>query len=69
MKSIIIPAYNEGMRIKRVLENLIDEFPEEEIIVVCDGEDNSEDIIKSSLLGTQISDFLILVVVWARAGH
>ncbi len=47
MKSIIIPAYNEETRIKRVIENLIEEFPGQEIIVVCDGEDNSDNIIKS----------------------
>jgi glycosyltransferase involved in cell wall biosynthesis len=47
MKSIIIPAYNEETRIKRAIENLIDGFPGQEIIVVCDGEDNSDDIIKS----------------------
>jgi glycosyltransferase involved in cell wall biosynthesis len=47
MKSIIIPAYNEETRIKRAIENLIEGFPDQEIIVVCDGEDNSDDIIKS----------------------
>ena len=47
MKSIIIPAYNEETRIKRAIENLIEGFPGQEIIVVCDGEDNSDDIIKS----------------------
>lgn len=47
MKSIIIPAYNEGARIKGVIENLINEFPGQEIIVICDGEDNSDIIIES----------------------
>ena len=47
MKSIIIPAYNEETRIKRAIENLIEGFPGQEIIVICDGEDNSDDIIKS----------------------
>lgn len=47
MKSIIIPAYNEELRIKQVIENLIDEFPGQEIIVVCDGNDNSDNIAKS----------------------
>jgi glycosyltransferase involved in cell wall biosynthesis len=47
MKSIIIPVYNEETRIKRTIENLIEGFPGQEIIVVCDGEDNSDDIIKS----------------------
>ncbi len=47
MKSIIIPAFNEETRIKRAIENLIEGFPGQEIIVVCDGEDNSDDIIKS----------------------
>ncbi len=47
MKSIIIPAYNEEMRIKRVIGNLVDEFPGQEIIVVCDGDDNSCNIVNS----------------------
>jgi glycosyltransferase involved in cell wall biosynthesis len=47
MKSIIIPAYNEELRIKQVIINLIGEFPGQEIIVVCDGNDNSDNIVKS----------------------
>ena len=47
MKSIIIPAYNEELRIKQVIIDLIDGFPEQEIIVVCDGNDNSDNIVKS----------------------
>jgi glycosyltransferase involved in cell wall biosynthesis len=47
MKSIIIPAYNEELRIKQVIRDLIDEFPGQEIIVVCDGNDNSDNIVKS----------------------
>src|SRR5664280_640321 len=40
MKSIIIPAYNEERRIKRTIENLIDGFPGQEIIVVCDADES-----------------------------
>jgi glycosyltransferase involved in cell wall biosynthesis len=47
MKSIIIPAYNEELRIKQVILDLMDEFPGQEIIVVCDGNDNSDSIVKS----------------------
>jgi glycosyltransferase involved in cell wall biosynthesis len=47
MKSIIIPAYNEELRIKQVIIDLIEEFPGQEIIVVCDGKDNSDEIIKN----------------------
>jgi dolichol-phosphate mannosyltransferase len=47
MKSIIIPAYNEELRISQVIWDLIDEFPGQEIIVVCDGNDNSDNIVKS----------------------
>jgi glycosyltransferase involved in cell wall biosynthesis len=51
MKSIIIPAYNEELRIKQVIGDLIDEFPGQEIIVVCDGTDNSDNIVKSFSFG------------------
>lgn len=44
-KSIIIPAYNEESRIKMVLESLVRAFPYQEIIVVCDGQDNSQNIV------------------------
>jgi glycosyltransferase involved in cell wall biosynthesis len=45
--SIIIPAYNEEERIKGTIDNLVREFPGQEIIVVCDGADKSRDIVKS----------------------
>lgn len=45
MNSIIVPAYNEELRIKKVIECLIDEFPGQEIIVVCDGQDDTPKII------------------------
>lgn len=35
--SIIIPMYNEEARIRRVLENIVNEFKDEQIIVVDDG--------------------------------
>ena len=41
--SIIIPAYNEENRIGRLLSNLTD--TEAEFIFVCDGNDNTPDII------------------------
>jgi glycosyltransferase involved in cell wall biosynthesis len=44
-KSIIIPAYNEESRIKQVVLNLVNDFPGQEIIVVCDGQDNSRIIV------------------------
>ncbi len=44
--SIIIPAYNEEERIRGTIDNLVREFPGQEIIVVCDGADNSKDIVK-----------------------
>lgn len=46
MYSIIIPAYNEADRIKSVLRSYIAEFPEQEIIVVFDGQDNTPDIVE-----------------------
>ena len=51
MKSIIIRAYNEELRIKQVIRDLIDEFPGQEIIVICDGNDNSDNIVKSFSFG------------------
>jgi len=46
-KSIIIPAYNEEKRIKLTIKNLLMEFPGQEIIVVCDGQDHSVDIVNN----------------------
>ena len=44
--SLIIPAYNEGGRIEAVLSNYANYFPEQEIIVVCNGcIDNTPDIV------------------------
>lgn len=44
--SIIIPSYNEERRIKDVILRYLDEFPGHEFIVVCDGKDNTKNIIK-----------------------
>lgn len=46
-RSIIIPAYNEEKRIKFTIKNLLMEFPGQEIIVVCDGQDHSVDIVNN----------------------
>ena len=35
--SIVIPAYNEEARIETVLSNYCDHFPDQEIVVVCNG--------------------------------
>lgn len=46
-QSIIIPAYNEQARIGTVLANYCGHFPNEEIIVVCNGcSDNTPDIVR-----------------------
>ena len=34
---IIIPAYNESLNIERVVDNLIENYPEYEYLVVNDG--------------------------------
>ncbi|AET64478.1 Glycosyl transferase, family 2 [Methanothrix harundinacea 6Ac] len=47
MNSIIIPAYNEESRITAVLLHLSEEFPGQEIIVVCDGVDGTKDIVEN----------------------
>jgi glycosyltransferase involved in cell wall biosynthesis len=44
--SLIIPAYNEEDRIKTVLSNYATNFPAAEIIVVCDGTDNTKKIVR-----------------------
>jgi glycosyltransferase involved in cell wall biosynthesis len=45
--SIIIPAYNEELRIENVVLKYCSFFPDEEIIVVCNGcEDNTPDIVR-----------------------
>lgn len=43
---VIIPAYNEESRIERVLTKYCSHFPNWEIIVVCDGVDNSPNIVR-----------------------
>jgi dolichol-phosphate mannosyltransferase len=45
MLSIIIPSYNEEARIKNVVLSYAQEFPGQEIIVVCDGDDHTKEII------------------------
>ena len=46
--SIVIPAYNEEARIESVVVNICDQFPEQEIIVVCNGcVDNTHDILNT----------------------
>lgn len=44
--SIIIPAYNEECRIENVILGYLSEFPGHEFIVVCDGKDNTKNIIR-----------------------
>jgi glycosyltransferase involved in cell wall biosynthesis len=46
-QSIIIPAYNEQERIGETIKKLIEGFPGQEILVVCDGQDNSKKIVKN----------------------
>ena len=43
--SLIVPAYNEEDRIEAVLLKYANSFPSAEIIVVCDGTDNTKDIV------------------------
>jgi len=50
MISIIIPAYNEEKRIGKTLDNYKGFFKNSEIIVVCDGQDNTAEIAKSKKL-------------------
>ena len=46
--SLVIPAYNEEARIESVVKNICDQFPGQEIIVVCNGcIDNTADLLNS----------------------
>lgn len=51
MYSIIMPAYNEADRIKAVLESYVAEFAGQELIVVCDGFDNTRRIVEETAKG------------------
>ena len=44
--SLVIPAYNEEERIETVLSNYLNHFKDQEIIVVCDGSDNTPSIVE-----------------------
>lgn len=46
MDSIIIPAYNEELRIKSVVISLSEHLPGKEIVVVCDGVDSTKNIVE-----------------------
>ena len=44
---VIIPAYNEALNIARVVDNLIENYPQYDYIVVNDGStDRSLEIVK-----------------------
>ncbi|MDO9518202.1 MAG: glycosyltransferase family 2 protein [Methanosarcinaceae archaeon] len=45
--SLVIPAYNEEKRIATMLSQYCNHFPDSEIIVVCDGTDNTLNIVRS----------------------
>lgn len=57
-QSIIIPAYNEQERIGNTIKKLIEGFPEHEVLVVCDGQDNSEKIVK--ILSSKFANIRLL---------
>jgi dolichol-phosphate mannosyltransferase len=57
--SLIIPAYNEESRIESVVKNICDQFPGQEIIVVCNGcIDNTHHILNA--LRSRYSNMQIL---------
>jgi len=43
--SLVIPAYNEEDRIETALSNYYNPFQDQEIIIVCDGTDNTRNIV------------------------
>jgi len=44
--SLVIPAYNEEDKIETTLSNYSNLFQDQEIIVVCDGTDNTQNIVR-----------------------
>lgn len=48
--SIVIPAYNEEDRIRSVINRYCNFFPGSEVIVVCDGVDNTKKIVKELMV-------------------
>jgi glycosyltransferase involved in cell wall biosynthesis len=44
--SIVIPAYNEENRIRKVISRYCDFYSDSELIVVCDGTDNTAEIVR-----------------------
>ncbi|MFB3763677.1 MAG: glycosyltransferase [Methanotrichaceae archaeon] len=44
-RSIVIPAYNEEARINGILLALTDKFPCQDIVVVCDGQDDTVGVV------------------------
>jgi glycosyltransferase involved in cell wall biosynthesis len=57
--SLVIPAYNEESRIETVLVNYCEYFPNEEIIVVCNGcDDDTPNIVEG--LGSKYPQIKIL---------
>jgi glycosyltransferase involved in cell wall biosynthesis len=58
--SLIVPAYNEGQRIEKVLASVAGFFPDAEILVVCNGcVDNTLDIVSG--LSKQFSQIKLAV--------
>lgn len=57
--SIIVPAYNEEKRIKSTILKLVQEFPDKEIIVVCDGQDETQHIINN--LSLKFPNIILLI--------
>lgn len=48
--SIVIPAFNEEMRIRDTILSYAKEFPGQEILVICDGNDNTNHIVTDLMI-------------------
>ena len=56
--SVVVPAYNEGKRILPILTDIQNNMPEvQEIIVVCDGKDNTAEVSRSAGSKVRVLEF------------
>ena len=47
---IIIPAYNEAENIERVVNNLIENYPQYDYVIVNDGSTDAKYVLKTTII-------------------
>ncbi|BBD73532.1 hypothetical protein HS1genome_1921 [Sulfodiicoccus acidiphilus] len=47
MLTVVVPAYNEGERIRETLSQLTSSLRDVEVIVVFDGDDHTPDVVRN----------------------